>query len=92
MIGFVAILLTQYTYDETLFKWSLIQIPALQKNVSQNEWSFWHHFTNIGGGALQTIYLLLNVVFNPTRIETMILVINLSIEMVVTHLFKVWHH
>jgi membrane-associated phospholipid phosphatase len=70
----------------------LVQIPALQKNISLNEWNFWHHFTDIGGGLLQTIYLMLNVIFNPSRIETMILVINISIEMTVTHLFKVWHH
>jgi len=32
------------------------------------------------------------VIFNPSKIETMVLVINLSVELFVMTLFKVWHH
>ena len=52
----------------------------------------WHYYTHIGGGALQIIYFVVNVIFNPSKIETMVLVINLSLEIFVMTIFKVWHH
>jgi membrane-associated phospholipid phosphatase len=46
----------------------------------------------VGGGVLQTIYVLINLIFNPSKIDTFILVINFSVELFVMTIFKVWHH
>jgi len=52
IIGYIGLFLTQYYYVDSLFNWSLKEIPELQKNISSTQWSFWHTYTHIGGGTL----------------------------------------
>ena len=52
----------------------------------------WHYYTRIGGPTLQIIYFVINLIFNPSKIETIVLVINLSLEIFVMTIFKVWHY
>jgi hypothetical protein len=79
-------------YENPLFKWSGVEIPALQKGLPSSEWKFWDFYTHIGGGLLQVVYFAIHLVFNPNKNETVVLSVNLSIELFLMTITKVWHH
>ena len=92
LIGYAIIFGTQYIYEEPLFQWSGIEIPALQKDLPSAVWGFWNFYTHIGGGVLQIVYFAINLIFNPSKTETFVLAVNLAIELFLMTITKVWHY
>lgn len=90
-LGYAVIIATQYYYEDSLFRWSGQEIVNEQKGLSDTDWQFWDHYTNIGGGLLQGIYMLIFVVFWPNETESVILTVNFSIQMFWMNLLKIFH-
>ncbi len=89
--GYVVIFLTQYIYEQPLFEWSGREIPILQKNASELEWSVWNFYTHIGSGTTQIVYFIVFLIFFSSKNETLVLAVNLALEMYFMTLLKTFH-
>lgn len=54
-------------------------------------WNFWNIYTNIGGGTLQIIYMVVYAVFFSKENDGVLLAVNMSIEMFLMTSLKIFH-
>jgi predicted PurR-regulated permease PerM len=78
-VGFAIIFGTQYLYEDSWFQWSGPAIESLQSQTSAGVYSFFKFYTNVGGGTLQVIYMVIFAIFFYKKDEAVILGVNLSI-------------
>ena len=91
--GYLVIFGTQYLYEDSWFDWSVNEIPNVQADVYGTwKWNAWTFYTNMGGGTLQAVYMLVYVIFFNSDTDAVLLTLNMAVEMFFMTLLKIFHY